>query len=67
MNENLPQLHHAHIALDALLPLFVQKILFCLTSAPQFWDECHVFHLTGMAEPGGKGTLPIFSDPLILS
>ena len=61
MNEILPQLHHAHIALDALPLLFLQKILFCLTSTPQFWDECHVFHSTGMAEPGGgggKGALP---------
>ena len=53
MNEILPQLHHAHIALDALPLQFLQKILFCLTSTPQFWDECHVFHSTGMAEPGG--------------
>ena len=56
MNEILPQLHHAHIALDALPLQFLQKILFCLTSTPQFWDECHVFHSTGMAELGGQGT-----------
>ena len=68
MNEILPQLHHAHIALDALPLLFLQKILFCLTSTPQFWDECHVFHSTGMAELGGKGApLPILVDPLALS
>ena len=58
MNEILQQLHHAHVDLDALPLLFLQKILFCLTSTPQFCDECRVFHSTGMAEPGGKGIPP---------
>ena len=58
MNEILPQLHHAHIASDALPLLLLQKIIFCSTSTPQFWDECHVFHSTGMAELGGKDAPP---------
>ena len=61
MNEILPQLHHAHKALDALPLPFLQKILFCLTSTPQFWDECHVFHSTGMAELGGQVRLTLGS------